>query len=84
MLAATPEVPALAAPAQPTEVFRLAAAWQTHQCPHFDGVSCSLAPRIVQILPAVVANLYGELRCIGNYATGGPFPPASSHERMRV
>ena len=56
-LLATPEVLALAAPAQPTEIFRLAAACQTNQCPHFDGVNCGLASRIVQILPAVVDRL---------------------------
>jgi len=49
--------PRLAAPLEPTEVFRLAAACQTHLCPHFDGANCGLAARIVQILPAVVEQL---------------------------
>jgi hypothetical protein len=53
-LVVTPEVLALAAPAQPTEVFRLAAPCQTHRCPHYDGSDCSLATRIDQIMPAVV------------------------------
>jgi hypothetical protein len=56
-LAATPEVLALASPAHPTEVFRLAAVCQTDRCPHFDGANCGLATRIVQILPAVVDKL---------------------------
>jgi hypothetical protein len=56
-LAATPEVLALAAPASPTEVFRLAATCQTSRCPHFDGTNCGLAARIVHILPAVVDEL---------------------------
>jgi len=54
---ATPEVLALAAPAKPTEVFRLAATCAEHKCPHFDGADCQLATRIVQILPAVVDTL---------------------------
>lgn len=56
-LEATPEVLAMASPAHPTEIFRLAAACQTHRCPHFDGANCGLATRIVQILPAVVDSL---------------------------
>jgi hypothetical protein len=54
---ATPEVLAMAAPLQPTEVFRLAATCAEHKCPHFDGADCQLATRIVQILPAVVDTL---------------------------
>jgi len=56
-LPATPDVLALAAPLQPTEVFRLAAECQTNRCPHFDGTHCGLAVRIVQLLPAVVDGL---------------------------
>ncbi|MGA2352787.1 MAG: hypothetical protein ABSF70_20310 [Terracidiphilus sp.] len=56
-LPVTPEILAMTAPAQPTEVFRLAAKCQTHRCPHFDGKDCGLATRIVQILPAVVDQL---------------------------
>ena len=48
---------ALAAPLDPTEIFRLAAPCQTHHCPHFDGSDCGLATRIVQIMPAVVDQL---------------------------
>jgi len=56
-LLATPDVLAMSAPAQPTEVFRLAAACQTSRCPHFDGANCGLVTRIVQLLPAVVDQL---------------------------
>jgi hypothetical protein len=56
-LLATEAVLAMAAPAPPTEVFRIAAKCQTHSCPHFDGTNCGLATRIVQILPAVVSDL---------------------------
>jgi len=56
-LPVTPEVLAMAAPAQPSEVFRLAAKCQTDRCPHFDGADCALATRIAQILPAVVDPL---------------------------
>ena len=54
---ASPEVLALAAPLKPTEVFRLAATCAENKCPHFDGTDCSLATRIVKILPAVVDAL---------------------------
>ena len=56
-LPVTSEILAMAAPAQPTEVFRLAAPYQTHHCPHYDGADCSLVTRIVQIMPAVVDQL---------------------------
>jgi len=56
-LPASAEVLDMAAPANPTEVFRLAAVCQTGNCPHFDGADCRLATRIVQILPAVVSTL---------------------------
>jgi hypothetical protein len=56
-VAATQEVLEMAAPANPTEVFRLAATCQTKCCPHFDGAKCRLATRMVEILPAVVSAL---------------------------
>jgi hypothetical protein len=56
-VAATPEVLALAAPANPGEVFRLAGTCQTSACPHFDGADCRLATRIVETLPPVVMAL---------------------------
>jgi len=54
---ASAEVLAMAAPLNPTEVFRLAAICEEHKCPHFDGADCRLASRIVQIMPAVVDSL---------------------------
>jgi hypothetical protein len=57
ILSATEEVLALAAPFRPTEVYRLSATCAEHKCPHFDGVDCRLATRIVSILPAVVESL---------------------------
>jgi hypothetical protein len=57
ILPATTDVLALSAPLKPTEVFRLSATCEEHKCPHFDGVDCRLATRIVQTLPAVVDKL---------------------------
>lgn len=56
-LPATPEVLAMTAPLNPTEVLRLSATCEEHKCPHYDGQDCRLASRIVQILPAVVDTL---------------------------
>jgi hypothetical protein len=53
----TGEVLALAGPAEPREVFRIAAHCEESRCTHFDGSKCRLATRIVQILPAVVNSL---------------------------
>jgi len=47
----------LAEPAEPREVFRMAAQCEESRCAHFSGTRCSLATRIVQILPAVVDSL---------------------------
>lgn len=54
---ATDDIMALAAPVQPTEVFRLAAPCVESKCCHFDGQDCQLVNRIVQILPAVIDSL---------------------------
>lgn len=51
------ELLALAEPAPPTEVYRIAARCEEKACRHFDGRNCHLATRIVQILPAVVDML---------------------------
>lgn len=48
------ELLALSEPLPPTEVYRIAARCEEKACRHFDGSSCNLATRIVQILPAVV------------------------------
>lgn len=50
----TAELLAQAAPADPNQVFRIAAHCEEARCKHFDGRDCNLAQRIVQILPAVV------------------------------
>lgn len=54
---ATPETVALAAPLPPTAVFRFAAPCEESACAHFDGEDCSLAGRIVDLLPPVVEVL---------------------------
>ena len=53
----TEELLASAAPAEPREVFRIAAHCEEKRCTHFNGMKCNLATRIVQILPAVVDAL---------------------------
>jgi hypothetical protein len=53
----TGELLALAGPAQPTQVLRIAAACQEGACLHFDGSDCRLAKRLVQLLPAVADSL---------------------------
>ena len=53
----TQELLGSTAPAEPREVFRMAAHCEELRCTHFNGVDCKLATRIVQILPAVVDEL---------------------------
>jgi len=53
----TDEIVALAAPAEPREIFRIAANCEELKCTHFNGTKCELATRIVQILPAVTDGL---------------------------
>jgi hypothetical protein len=48
---------ALAAPAKPTAVFRIAARCETNGCKHFQGNACTLAQRIVEGLAPVVNAL---------------------------
>ena len=57
ILPATEAVLAMAAPAMPIEIFRLAATCEERLCSHFDGTDCRLATRIVQMLPEVVDTL---------------------------
>jgi hypothetical protein len=57
ILHVTEEVLARAAPVKPTEVFRFAANCEESACRHFDGRSCQLATRIVQILPTATETL---------------------------
>jgi hypothetical protein len=54
---ATPEVLALAAPVDPTEIFRFAAACAGSGCQHFDGSRCQLVRRTVLRLEPVVDAL---------------------------
>jgi hypothetical protein len=56
-LPVTPELLAAAAPVEPTEVLRFAAFCEQSACRHFRENRCSLATRIVQILPAVAEAL---------------------------
>lgn len=53
----TEELLASAEPAEPREVFRMAAHCEESRCAHFNGVKCGLATRVVEILPAVVDAL---------------------------
>jgi hypothetical protein len=48
---------ALAAPVEPTEVFRFAAPCAEARCQHFDGASCRLVTRTVRFVSAVVDTL---------------------------
>ena len=56
-LPVTDELLALSGPVNPTEVFRFTATCAGTQCQHFDGHDCSLATRIVQLMPPVTAEL---------------------------
>jgi hypothetical protein len=50
-LPVTQELLAMAAPLRPTEVFRFSAQCRPDICGHWSGSSCSLATRIVDLLP---------------------------------
>ena len=54
---ATPQTLELAAPLDPSLVFRLSARCEEKKCTHFDGVDCQLAVRIARMLPEVVDHL---------------------------
>lgn len=53
----TEEVLVQIGPAEPGQVFRIAAHCEEKRCTHFDGHDCRLASRIVRSLPAVVDEL---------------------------
>lgn len=53
----TAEVLSLAAPVNPTEVFRFAAPCAEERCRHFEGAQCRLARRIGGLLPPVVERV---------------------------
>jgi hypothetical protein len=52
----TPEIAQTAAPINPEEVFRMAAPCAAHGCRHFGEGRCSLATRLVRLVPSVVAS----------------------------
>ena len=53
----TPDVLALAKTVSPNEVFRIAAPCAGRACLHFDGSSCGLVTKIVQLVQPVVAGV---------------------------
>lgn len=53
----TDDLLALSGPVSPTEVFRFAARCACHACPNFKHERCSLAARIVTLLPTVTDDL---------------------------
>src|SRR4051794_18921151 len=56
-LPVTPELLALSGPVAPAEIFRFAASCAGRGCLHFDGSTCGLATKIVNLLPAVVEGV---------------------------
>jgi hypothetical protein len=54
---ATKELLDAASPAEPTEVFRIAAPCMGSGCRHFDGANCRLATRVATLLDPVVSGL---------------------------
>src|ERR1700677_844766 len=50
----TPEIRSMCSPATPAEVLRIATPCVRYRCKHFESEKCTLAQRIVQILPPVV------------------------------
>jgi len=54
-LPATAELLSLAAPAEPTEVFRFGARCAEGHCQHFDGAHCRLGAKLVAEVRAVAA-----------------------------
>ena len=53
----TPEIQAQCTPATPAEVLRIATPCVRYRCIHFEQEKCTLAQRIIQILPPVVASV---------------------------
>jgi hypothetical protein len=53
----TPEIQAFCAPATPAEVLRIATPCVRYRCKHFEAENCTLAQRIIQILPPVVDRI---------------------------
>jgi len=53
----SPEIVSLCAPATPAEVLRIATPCVGYRCENFEDDKCTLAQRIVQILPCVVESV---------------------------
>lgn len=53
----SPEIEALCSPATPAEVLRIATPCVRYRCENFENEKCTLAQRIVQILPCVVESV---------------------------
>ena len=56
-LAATEDILSLTGSVPPTEVLRIGAPCAGHDCRHYDGSTCRLVTRVVQLLPPVVDAL---------------------------
>jgi hypothetical protein len=56
-LPVTDDLLAVAGPAKPTEVFRIASPCMGSDCKHFDGANCRLATRVATMLDPVVSGL---------------------------
>jgi hypothetical protein len=52
----TPGIAETVAPVRPDEVFRMAAPCAANGCEHYGGGRCSLASRLVQLVPSVVTS----------------------------
>ena len=52
----TPAIAQTAAPVRPDEVFRMSAPCAANGCQHYGGGRCSLAGRLVQLVPSVVTS----------------------------
>jgi hypothetical protein len=52
----TPEILGMAAPADPSLVFRFSGACAESKCQHFDGHDCTLVQRVVQLLPPAMED----------------------------
>jgi hypothetical protein len=53
----TPEIERMCSPATPGEVLRIATPCVRYKCKHFESEKCTLAQRIIQILPPVVDSV---------------------------
>lgn len=56
-VAVTPELLEMSAPVEPQRIFRIAVTCQESRCVHFDGQDCTLAQRIVDLVPPSADHL---------------------------